>query len=149
MVQPLDIKFLSCLGGSRTHRLTNDCLINGCLWLSLSTQTIQGIATPKARPRSSCISSLDRKLYHFNNKIASLTSFTELSIRLQTTFTIETFVDDVTSFVTRSSVKTRIAFAAAVLTVNGGSIGLKRNSRKLLDPLSTKNITSSSILGSS
>ena len=120
----------------------------GCLLL-LSTQTIQEIATSKARPRSPSMSLLDRKLYHFDNKIASLTSFTELSIRLQTTFTIETFADDVTSFVTRSSVKTRIAFAAAVLTVNGGSIGLKRNSRKLLDPLSTKNITSSSILGSS
>ena len=92
---------------------------------------------------------LDRKSYHFNNKIRSLTSFTELSIRVRTAFTIETFADDVTSFVTRSPVKTRIAFTAAVLTVNGGSIGLKRNSRKLLDPLSTKNITSSSILGSS
>ena len=92
---------------------------------------------------------LDRKSYHFNNKIRFLTSFTELSIRVRTAFTIETFADDVTSFVTRSPVKTRIAFTAAVLTANGGSIGLKRNSRKLLDPVSTKNITSSSILGSS
>ena len=57
---------------------------------------------------------------------------------MRTAFTIETFADDVTSFVTRSPVKTRIAFTAAVLTVDGGSIGLKRNSRKLLDPLSTK-----------
>ena len=70
-------------------------------------------------------------------------------MRVRTAFTIETFADDVTSFVTRTPVKTRIAFTAAVLTVNGGSIGLKRNSRKLLDPLSTKNKTSSSILGSS
>lgn len=68
----------------------------------------------------------------------SLTSFTESSIRVRTAFAIETFADDVTSFVTRSSVKARIAFAAAVLTVNGGNIGLKRDSRTLLDPLKTR-----------
>lgn len=52
------------------------------------------------------------------------TSFKELPMRVRTTITSETFASDVTSLVTRSSIKARIAFATAALTVNGGNIGL-------------------------
>lgn len=52
------------------------------------------------------------------------TSFKELPMKVRTTIRSETFATDVTSLVTRASIKVRIAFATAVLTVNGGNIGL-------------------------
>ena len=45
---------------------------------------------------------------------------------MRTAFTAETFPEDVTGLVTRSSIKARIVFAAAVLTVNEGISRLKK-----------------------
>ena len=55
-----------------------------------------------------------------------LTSFTELPCSMHTAFTLETFPGDVTGLVASSSVKARIVFAAAVLTINDGYIRLKK-----------------------
>ena len=55
-----------------------------------------------------------------------LTSFTELPCSMRTAFTRETFPEDVTGLVTRSSIKARIVFAAAVLTVNEGTSRLEK-----------------------
>ena len=54
---------------------------------------------------------------------------------MRTTFTPETFPEDVTGLVTRSSIKARIVFAAAVLTVNEGTSRLKKRKQlKILRP---------------
>ena len=64
-----------------------------------------------------------------------LTSFTEVSCSMRTAFTPETFLEDVTGLVTRSSIKARIVFAAAVLTVNEGTSRLKKRKQlKILRP---------------
>ena len=55
-----------------------------------------------------------------------LTSFTVFPRSVRTAFTLETFPEDVTGLVTRSSIKARIFFAAAVLTVNEGTSRLKK-----------------------
>ena len=55
-----------------------------------------------------------------------LTNFTELPCSMRTAFTLETFPGDVTGLVASSSVKARIVFAAAVLTINDGYIRLKK-----------------------
>ena len=54
-----------------------------------------------------------------------LTSFIELPCSMRTAFTRETFPSDVAGLVASSSVKARIVFAAAVLTINDGYIRLK------------------------
>lgn len=47
-------------------------------------------------------------------------------MRVRTTFTSGTFDSDVTGLLTSSSIEAGIAFAAAVLTDNGGNIGLPK-----------------------
>ena len=54
-----------------------------------------------------------------------LTSFTKLPCSMRTAFARETFPSDVKGLVASSSVKARIVFAVAVLTINDGYIRLK------------------------
>ena len=75
--------------------------------------------------RTPCTLPLDPPLLLMGLMLCILTSFTEVSCSMRTTFTPETFPEDVTGLVTRSSINARIVFAAAVLTVNEGTSRLK------------------------
>ena len=90
-----------------------------------------GVHTP-------CTLPLDPPLLLMGTMLCILTSFTEVPCSVRTAFTPETFPEDVTGLVTRSSIKARLFFAAAVLTVNEGTSRLKKkkNNWKFSDPMS-------------
>ena len=76
--------------------------------------------------RTPCTLPLDPPLLLMGLMPCILTSFTVFPRSKRTAFTLETFPEDVTGLVTRSSIKARIVFAAAVLTVNKGTGRLKK-----------------------
>ena len=104
-------------------------LVSGCLWIPSSNQNSVTLVHPN-NPRNRCTKAYTPcsiLVVKWRQEKRIITTFTEFPIRVRTTFTRETSADDVTGLTTRSSIKARIAFAAAVRTISNRRIRLKKS----------------------
>ena len=104
-------------------------LVSGCLWIPSSNQNSVTLVHPN-NPRNRCTKAYTPcsiLVVNWRQEKCIIFTFTEFPIRVRPTFTRETSADDVTGLTTRSSIKARIAFEAAVLTISNRRIRLKKS----------------------